>query len=77
MELYHALVLAIPQIYARNFNTNLMIRKCQEEFPYLPDLKINIAGAGQTVELGDLKVVLGVSHAIPDAMGIIIENTSW
>lgn len=63
-----------PKIYARNF-TQLMIRKRQEEFPYLPELKINIVETGQTIELGDLKVTFwGVSHAIPDAMGIIIET---
>ena len=63
-----------PKIYARNF-TSLMIRKRQEEFPYLADLKIEIVEQGDRVELGDLFVKFwAVSHAIPDAMGIIIET---
>jgi ribonuclease J len=63
-----------PTIYARNF-TQLMIRKRHEEFPYLDPLKINIIEKGDRVTLGDLSVVFfGVSHAIPDSMGIIIET---
>ncbi len=63
-----------PTIYARNF-TNLMIRKRHEEFPYLEPLKINVIEKGGSVTVGDLKVnFFGVSHAIPDSMGIIIET---
>ncbi len=63
-----------PTIYARNF-TNLMIRKRHEEFPYLAPLKINVIEKGGSVTVGDLKVnFFGVSHAIPDSMGIIIET---
>ncbi len=63
-----------PNIYARNF-TQLMIRKRHEEFPYLEPLKINIIEKGGSVTMGDLKVnFFGVSHAIPDSMGIIVET---
>ncbi len=63
-----------PTIYARNF-TSLMIRKRHEEFPYLEPLKLNIVEKGGRVQLGDLAVnFFGVSHAIPDSMGIIIET---
>jgi ribonuclease J len=63
-----------PQIYARFF-TSLMIKKRQEEFPHLQPLTINVIEKGDTVTLGDLKVrFFGVTHAIPDSMGIIIET---
>lgn len=63
-----------PQIYARLF-TSLMIKKRQEEFPHLSPLTINVVEKNDTVTLGDLKVrFFGVTHAIPDSMGIIIET---
>lgn len=63
-----------PQIYARLF-TSLMIKKRQEEFPHLAPLTINIVEKGDAVTLGDLKVrFFGVTHAIPDSMGIMIET---
>lgn len=63
-----------PQLYARLF-TSLMIKKRQEEFPHLAPLTINIVEKEDTVTLGDLKVrFFGVTHAIPDSMGIIIET---
>jgi ribonuclease J len=63
-----------PQIYARLF-TSLMIKKRQEEFPHLSPLTINVVEKNDTVTLGDLKVrFFGVTHAIPDSMGLIIET---
>lgn len=63
-----------PTIYARLF-TSLMIRKRQEEFTHLPPLNINVVEKSDHFTLGDLKIQLfGVSHAIPDSMGIIIET---
>lgn len=63
-----------PQIYARLF-TSLMIKKRQEEFPHLAPITINVVEKDDTVTLGDLKVrFFGVSHAIPDSMGIIVET---
>ena len=63
-----------PTIYSRNF-TSLMIRKRQEEFPYLDPLNINIVEKTDVITLGDLKVrFFGVSHAIPDSMGVAIET---
>ncbi len=63
-----------PQIYARLF-TSLMIRKRQEEFPHLSPLTINVVEKGDSITLGDLKVrFFGVTHAIPDSMGIIVET---
>lgn len=63
-----------PQIYARLF-TSLMIKKRQEEFPHLAPLTINVVERGDTITFGDLKVrFFGVTHAIPDSMGIIVET---
>ncbi len=63
-----------PQIYSRLF-TSLMIKKRQEEFPHLTPLTINVVEKNDTVTLGDLKVrFFGVTHAIPDSMGIMIET---
>lgn len=63
-----------PTLYARLFTT-LMIKKRQEEFTHLPQLNINIVEKSDSFTLGDLKIQLfGVSHAIPDSMGIIIET---
>ncbi|MDB5260191.1 MAG: rnjA [Candidatus Nomurabacteria bacterium] len=63
-----------PQIYSRLY-TSLMIKKRQEEFPHLPPITINVVEKGDTVTFGDLKVrFFGVSHAIPDSMGIIVET---
>jgi ribonuclease J len=63
-----------PQLYARLF-TSLMIRKRQEEFPHLQPLTINVIEKGDSVTLGDFRVkFFGVTHAIPDSMGIIIET---
>jgi ribonuclease J len=63
-----------PQIYARLF-TSLMIKKRQEEFPHLTPLTINVVERDDVVTLGDLKVkFFGVTHAIPDSMGILIET---
>ncbi len=63
-----------PHIFSRLF-TSLMIKKRQEEFPHLAPLTINVVEKGDTVTLGDLKVrFFGVTHAIPDSMGIIIET---
>lgn len=63
-----------PNIYARLF-TSLMIKKRQEEFPHLSPLTINVVEKEDVLTFGDLKVrFFGVSHAIPDSMGIIIET---
>lgn len=63
-----------PQIYSRLF-TSLMIKKRQEEFPHLTPLTINVVEKNDTVTLGDLKVrFFGVTHAIPDSMGVMIET---
>ncbi|MDD3662705.1 MAG: ribonuclease J [Candidatus Pacebacteria bacterium] len=63
-----------PPIYSRNL-TILMLKKRQEEFPHLPALKINIVETNSVIEAGQMRVrFFGVTHTIPDSMGIIIET---
>ena len=63
-----------PPLYTRYF-TSLMIKKRQEEFPYLAPLKLNIVEKTDKIKIGDLEVeFFGVSHAIPDSMGIIVRT---
>lgn len=65
-----------PPIYTREFGA-IMIKKRQDEFPHLPELNIKII----TKDTGffplskNLKVsFFGVTHAIPESTGIIIET---
>jgi len=63
-----------PPMYTRNL-TALMIRKRQEEFPHLPPIDMKIVEGNNRVKFGDLSVrFFGVTHSIPDSMGIIVET---
>lgn len=63
-----------PPVYTRNF-TSLMIQKRQEEFPHLPPIDFRIVEHSETRTVGKIKVnFFGVTHAIPDSMGIIVET---
>jgi ribonuclease J len=63
-----------PPVYSRNLSI-LMMRKRQAEFPHLPALKENIVEKDEVLTLGKMKVrFFGVTHTIPDSMGIIIET---
>src|SRR3989344_686715 len=63
-----------PPVYSRNL-TVLMMRKRQAEFPNLPPLKENIVEKDSTITCGKIKIrFFGVTHTIPDSMGIIIET---
>lgn len=63
-----------PPVYSRNLSI-LMMRKRQAEFPHFPAMKENIVEKDSTVTCGKIKVrFFGVTHTIPDAMGIIIET---
>ena len=63
-----------PPLYTRNL-TSLMIRKRQEEFPHLQPFEIKVVEKEDRLRIGSLVVrFFGVSHTIPDAMGIIIET---
>lgn len=63
-----------PPVYSRNL-TVLLMRKRQAEFPHLPPLNAITVEKDETVTLGNIKVRFwGVTHTIPDSMGVIIET---
>jgi ribonuclease J len=63
-----------PPIYTRKL-TALMIEKRQAEFPDNNKLDIRIIDKNEAIKIGDLKIrFFGVTHTIPDCMGIIIET---
>ncbi|MCI0542683.1 ribonuclease J [bacterium] len=63
-----------PPIYSRQFTT-LMIKKRQEEFAHLPPLNMEVIEKDQSLAIGKMRVkFFGVTHAIPDAMGIAFET---
>jgi len=63
-----------PPVYSRNLSI-LMMRKRQAEFPHLPAMKENIVEKDGVITCGKIKVkFFGVTHTIPDSMGIIIET---
>ncbi len=65
-----------PPIYTREFGA-LLIKKRQEEFSHLPPLNIRIVdGDDKSIPITpNLKVrFFGLTHAIPDSTGIIIET---
>jgi len=63
-----------PPVYARNFSM-LLMKKRQTEFPHLPQMKENVVEKDSTITCGKIKVkFFGVTHTIPDAMGVIIET---
>lgn len=63
-----------PPVYSRNLSI-LMMRKRQAEFPHLPPMKENIVEKDSTITCGKIKIrFFGVTHTIPDSMGIIIET---
>lgn len=63
-----------PPVYTRKL-TSMMIKKRQEEFAYLPKIDIREVESTDTVKLGHLQVrFFGVTHTVPDSMGIIIDT---
>ena len=63
-----------PPVYSRKLSI-LMMRKRQAEFPHLPAMKENIVEKDDTITCGKIKVrFFGVTHTIPDSMGIIVET---
>ena len=63
-----------PTVYSRNLSI-LLMKKRQAEFPHLPALKTETIETNETIMCGKIKVrFFGVTHTIPDSMGIIIET---
>jgi len=65
-----------PTIYTRRL-TGMMIKKRQEEFSHLPPTTIREVEKDEAIRLGQATIrFFGVTHTVPDSMGIIIE-TKW
>ncbi|QQG38329.1 MAG: RNase J family beta-CASP ribonuclease [Candidatus Kaiserbacteria bacterium] len=65
-----------PTIYTRRL-TGMMIKKRQEEFAQTTPVQIREVEKDEHIKLGDHTVrFFGVTHTVPDSMGIIIE-TAW
>ncbi|MFA5841223.1 MAG: ribonuclease J [Candidatus Paceibacterota bacterium] len=63
-----------PPVYSRNLSI-LMMKKRQAEFPHLPAMKENVVEKDSVITCGKIKIrFFGVTHTIPDSMGIIIET---
>jgi len=63
-----------PPIYTRRL-TGVMIKKRQEEFPHLAPLDIREVETSETINVGSLQLrFYGVTHTIPDSMGVIIKT---
>lgn len=63
-----------PPLYSRNLSV-LMMKKRQEEFPHLPALNCQIVEKDSVVYVGALRIrFFGVTHTVPDSMGIVIET---
>ena len=63
-----------PKVYSRNLSV-LMMKKRQAEFPHLPPLNAEVVEKDEVIMCGKIKIrFFGVTHTIPDSMGIIIET---
>jgi ribonuclease J len=63
-----------PPVYSRNLSI-LMMRKRQAEFPQFAPMKENIVEKDSVITCGKIKVrFFGVTHTIPDSMGVVIET---
>lgn len=63
-----------PPMYT-SLLTSVMIKKRQDEFPYLPKLDIRLVEQHETLHLGSMKVrFFGATHTIPDCFGVIVET---
>ncbi len=63
-----------PPLYSRNLSI-LVMKKRQEEFPHLPPLDAHIVEKDSVVYAGEIRIrFFGVTHTMPDSMGIVIET---
>lgn len=63
-----------PPVYSRKLSI-LMMRKRQAEFPHNKPMQENIVEKDEVITCGKIKIrFFGVTHTIPDSMGIIIET---
>lgn len=63
-----------PPLYSRNLSI-LLMKKRQEEFPHLPALNPQIVEKDSVIYVGEMRIrFFGVTHTVPDSMGIIVET---
>ncbi len=63
-----------PPVYSRKL-TVLLLKKRQSEFPHLPALNAVMVEKDETITVGKMRVkFFGVTHTIPDSMGILLET---
>ncbi|MCX6753415.1 MAG: ribonuclease J [Candidatus Nomurabacteria bacterium] len=63
-----------PPVYSRNLSI-LMMKKRATEFPHLPEMKTITVEKDDVITLGGMRIrFFGVTHTIPDSMGIIVET---
>lgn len=63
-----------PPLYSRNLSI-LVMKKRQEEFPHLPPLNAHVIETDSVITVGNIRIrFFGVTHTMPDSMGIVIET---
>lgn len=63
-----------PPVYSRNLSI-LLMKKRHAEFPHLPAMKTITVEKDEVITCGKIRIKLfGVTHTIPDSMGIIVET---
>lgn len=63
-----------PPVYSRKLSV-LLMKKRQSEFPHLPPLNAIMVEKDETITVGKMRVkFFGVTHTIPDSMGILVET---
>jgi ribonuclease J len=63
-----------PPVYSRKLSI-LLMKKRQAEFPHNAPMKENIVEKDDVITCGKMRVrFFGVTHTIPDSMGIIVET---
>ena len=63
-----------PPLYSRNLSV-LVMQKRQQEFPQFPPLNVNVVEKNSVIQVGNIRVrFFGVTHTMPDSMGIVIET---
>jgi ribonuclease J len=63
-----------PPVYSRNLSV-LLMKKRQSEFPQLPPLNAIVVEKDTVITVGKMRVkFFGVTHTIPDSMGIMVET---
>jgi ribonuclease J len=63
-----------PPIYTLNL-TSMMLKKRQAEFPHLAPIDYRVLDGSEQLKIGNISVqFFGVTHSIPDSMGVIIKT---